>query len=82
MLFNFVTGAFELSGTKGADEDVLPSMESLEISKAGAIKPIPSYFGGEEEEDIPDMEDYADSENLVETDPASILFLSSFASLK
>ncbi|WOL10203.1 autophagy-related protein [Canna indica] len=59
-------------GTKSSDEEGLPSMESLEISKGGAIRSIPSYFGGEEEEDIPDMADYEDSESFVETDPATL----------
>ncbi|XP_074560521.1 autophagy-related protein 3-like isoform X2 [Curcuma longa] len=63
-------------GTKSADEEVLPSMEevlpSLDIRKDGTIKSIPSYFGGEEEDDIPDMADYDDSENFIEADPASL----------
>ena len=53
------------------DEDNLPSMDTLEISKGGAIRSIPSYFGGEEEDDIPDMAEYDESENLVESDPVS-----------
>lgn len=64
----------KLLGTKSADEEVLPSMESLDIRKDVAIKSIPSYFGGEEEEDIPDMADYEDSENLMEADPVSAYF--------
>ncbi|XP_074579452.1 autophagy-related protein 3-like [Curcuma longa] len=59
-------------GTKSADEEVLPSMESLDIRKGVTIKSIPSYFGGEEEDDIPDMADYEDSENLIEADPATL----------
>ncbi|KAG6485570.1 hypothetical protein ZIOFF_054130 [Zingiber officinale] len=62
-------------GTKSVDDEVLPSMESLDIRKEGAIKSIPSYFGGEEEDDIPDMADYKDSENFIEADPASAYFL-------
>lgn len=43
-------------------------MEMLEISKNKTIQSIPSYFGGEEEEDIPDMLEYEESDNLVDTD--------------
>lgn len=46
-------------------------MESLEISKNKAVKPIPSYFGGDDEEDIPDMADYEEPDNLIEDDPVS-----------
>ncbi|WOL15956.1 hypothetical protein Cni_G24738 [Canna indica] len=61
--------------TKSSEVEVLPSMDSLEINKSGAIKSIPSYFGGAEEEEIPDMADYEGSENLVETDAASACFM-------
>lgn len=44
-------------------------METLEISKKNTIQSISSHFGGEEEEDIPDMEEYEDPDNLIETDP-------------
>ncbi|KAF2315844.1 hypothetical protein GH714_040390 [Hevea brasiliensis] len=58
--------------TKGDEDDNVPSMEALEISKKNHIQSIPSYFGGEEEEDIPDMADYEDTNNLIETDPATL----------
>ncbi|PKU83918.1 autophagy-related protein 3 [Dendrobium catenatum] len=58
--------------TNSAEEENLPSMETLEINKCRGIKPISSYLGGEEEEDIPDMADFEDTENLVETDPATL----------
>ncbi|XP_073111795.1 autophagy-related protein 3 isoform X2 [Elaeis guineensis] len=58
--------------TKHDEEDNLPSMDTLEISKGQAIRSIPSYFGGEEEEDIPDMADFEGSDNLVENDPATL----------
>lgn len=58
--------------TKHDEEDNLPSMDTLEISKGKAIRSIPSYFGGEEEEDIPDMADFEGSDNLVENDPATL----------
>lgn len=38
----------------------MPSIEALEISKK---------IRGEEEEDIPDMGEYEEADNLIETDP-------------
>ncbi|XP_058104396.1 autophagy-related protein 3 [Magnolia sinica] len=58
--------------TKSDEEENLPSMETLEISKSRPIQSISSYFGGNEEEDIPDMAEYEDSGNLLETDPATL----------
>ena len=46
-------------------------MECLEISKNKAVKSIPSYFGGDDEEDIPDMADYEEPDNIIENDPVS-----------
>lgn len=46
-------------------------METLDISKDKTIKSIPTYFGGEEEEDIPDMADYEETDNVVEADAVS-----------
>ncbi|KAL9274812.1 Autophagy-related protein [Drosera capensis] len=61
---------------KEAEYDVvedLPSMESLQISKKGTIQSIPSYFGNSEvEEDIPDMDEYEEQDNVIETDPATL----------
>lgn len=57
---------------KFGEDDDLPTMETLEISGKSPIKSIPSYFGGEEEEDIPDMADYDEPDNLIETDPATL----------
>ncbi|KAK4489414.1 hypothetical protein RD792_005223 [Penstemon davidsonii] len=59
------------SENKNEDEDV-PSMETLDISKKNKIQPISSYFGGEEEEEIPDMEEFEEADNLVENDPATL----------
>ncbi|XP_015870009.1 autophagy-related protein 3 [Ziziphus jujuba] len=56
---------------KNAEEENLPSMESLEISTNKAVKSIPSYFGGEDEEDIPDMADFEEPDNI-EDDPATL----------
>jgi len=44
-------------------------METLEISKKNTIQSIPSYFGTEEDDDIPDMEEFDESDNLIESDP-------------
>ncbi|XP_035551649.1 autophagy-related protein 3 isoform X4 [Juglans regia] len=57
---------------KHDEDDDLPSMEILEISQKNPIRSIPSYFGGEEEEDIPDMAEYDEPDNLIETDPATL----------
>lgn len=57
---------------KREEEEDLPSIETLEISKKNAIQSIPSYFGGDEEEDIPDMGDFEDADNLIESDPVRI----------
>jgi len=49
----------------------VPSMEALDISvKRIPIQTNPSYFGGEEE-DIPDMADFEDPDNLIESDPVT-----------
>ncbi|KAJ6714677.1 UBIQUITIN-LIKE-CONJUGATING ENZYME ATG3 [Salix viminalis] len=59
--------------TKGGEDENVPSMEALEISaKKSLIQTNPSYFGGEEEEDIPDMTDFEDPDNLIESDPATL----------
>jgi hypothetical protein len=64
-----------MSENKQEEED-LPSMDALEVSKENkrGIKSIPTYFGGEDDDDIPDMEGFEDSDNLVESDPVNILF--------
>ncbi|KAJ6415406.1 UBIQUITIN-LIKE-CONJUGATING ENZYME ATG3 [Salix viminalis] len=57
--------------TKGDEDENVPSMEALDISgKKFPIQTNPSYFGGEEE-DIPDMADFEDPDNLIESDPAT-----------
>ncbi|KAL8199703.1 hypothetical protein R6Q57_013271 [Mikania cordata] len=58
--------------TKSDVEENVPSMETLEISNRNTIQSIPSYFGTEEEDDIPDMEDFEDPDNLIERDPATL----------
>lgn len=56
---------------KGNEEENLPSMDALDINERNAIQSIPTYFGGEEEEDIPDMEEIDEADNVVENDPVS-----------
>lgn len=57
--------------TTGDEDESLPTIENLDIKKNGVIQSISSYFGGDEE-DIPDMEEYQEADNLIETDPASL----------
>lgn len=57
--------------TKCDEEENLPSIETLDIHRNNTIQSISSYFGGEEEEDIPDMAEYEEPDNLVETDSVS-----------
>lgn len=59
--------------TKSDEEENLPSMESLEISKKSSVKQISSNTGGEDDEDIPDMEEFKEYDNIIETDPSTYL---------
>ncbi|GAB4858824.1 E2-like enzyme [Ancistrocladus abbreviatus] len=59
-------------GTKSDVEDDLPSMESLEISKSKTIPSISSYFGGGAEHHVPNVADYEELDNVIETDPATL----------
>ncbi|KAI4332670.1 hypothetical protein L6164_017560 [Bauhinia variegata] len=59
--------------TRSDEDEDLPSMESLEISKKNSIQPINSYMGGEEEDDIPDMAEFEEVDNIIETDPSTYL---------
>ncbi|KAL3524144.1 hypothetical protein ACH5RR_016978 [Cinchona calisaya] len=54
------------------DDENLPSMDTLEISKKNTIQSISSYIGGEDEEDIPDISEFEEPDNLIETDPATL----------
>ncbi|KAL4600137.1 hypothetical protein ACB098_11G118700 [Castanea mollissima] len=57
---------------KSDEAENLPSMETLEISsKNKTVKSIPSHFGDQDEEDIPDMADYEEPDNI-ETDAATL----------
>ncbi|CAM8992183.1 unnamed protein product [Rhodiola kirilowii] len=57
---------------KSDDDENLPSMDTLEISNNKPIQSISSYFGGGDDEDIPDMADYQEPDNLIETDAATL----------
>ncbi|WJX49616.1 E2-like enzyme [Trifolium repens] len=59
--------------TKSDEDEDLPSMESLEISKSSSIKQNSSHTGGEDDEDIPDMAEFAEYDNIIETDPSTYL---------
>lgn len=69
---------FHILENKHDEDDDLPSMETLEISQKNPIRSIPSYFGGEEDEDIPDMAEYDEPDNLIEMDPVSCCYLNYF----
>lgn len=66
---------FCFSETKSDEDENLPSMESLEISKKSSIKQISSYMGGEEDDDIPDMAEFEETDNIIETDPVSQYYI-------
>ncbi|XP_059435149.1 autophagy-related protein 3-like isoform X1 [Corylus avellana] len=57
---------------KSVEAEDLPSMETLEISKNKNVKSLPSGFDDQDEEDIPDMADYEEPDNLIETDAATL----------
>ena len=64
-------------------EEHLPSMETLEIRQNETVRSISSYFGGgEDEEDIPDMADYIEADNVIETDAVSLKKLILFQRFK
>lgn len=56
-------------------------MDALDINEKRGIRSIPTYFGAEEEEedDIPDMEEFDEADNVVENDPVS--FFSFFVTI-
>ena len=65
---------------KGSEDENLPSMDALDVNEKRGIRSIPTYFGAEEEDDdIPDMEEFDEADNVVENDPVS-LFSSSLLS--
>ncbi|XP_028753493.1 autophagy-related protein 3 isoform X1 [Neltuma alba] len=58
---------------KSDEDENLPSMESLEISKKDSVKPISSNRGVDEDDDIPDMEEFEEADNIIVTDPSTYL---------
>lgn len=54
-----------------SEDENLPSMDTLEVSNKSTIQSIPSYFGGGDEDDIPDMAEYEEFDNVIEMDPVS-----------
>ncbi|KAF8046161.1 hypothetical protein N665_3981s0003 [Sinapis alba] len=57
---------------KGNEDENLPSMDALDINEKSGIRSIPTYFGAEEDDDIPDMEEFDEADNVVENDPATL----------
>ncbi|XP_058745770.1 autophagy-related protein 3-like [Vicia villosa] len=57
---------------KSDEDENFPSMESLEISEKSSIKPVSSSLEGEDDEDIPDMAEFTEYDNIIETDPATL----------
>ncbi|KAJ7516234.1 hypothetical protein O6H91_22G048600 [Diphasiastrum complanatum] len=60
-----------LCGNKG-EEDNLPSMDTTETPDRQEIRIINAYAGGNEEDVIPDMADFEEADNIVETDAATL----------
>ncbi|XP_074291058.1 autophagy-related protein 3 [Silene latifolia] len=58
--------------TKIGEEEDLPSMDSLQITESRPMPSISSYFGGDDDGDIPDLADYEGEDNLVETGSATL----------
>lgn len=46
-------------------------MESLEISKKSSIRKASTYMEGKEDDDIPDMAEFEETDNIIEIDPVS-----------
>ncbi|XP_050156643.1 autophagy-related protein 3-like isoform X7 [Malus sylvestris] len=53
---------------RSGEEENLPAIESLEISKNRDVKSVPSHVGAEDEDDIPNMADFEEADNI-EFDP-------------
>ncbi|XP_050156638.1 autophagy-related protein 3-like isoform X2 [Malus sylvestris] len=54
---------------RSGEEENLPAIESLEISKNRDVKSVPSHVGAEDEDDIPNMADFEEADNI-EFDPS------------
>ncbi|XP_050156642.1 autophagy-related protein 3-like isoform X6 [Malus sylvestris] len=57
---------------RSGEEENLPAIESLEISKNRDVKSVPSHVGAEDEDDIPNMADFEEADNI-EFDPRTYL---------
>ncbi|KAM1252240.1 hypothetical protein FF1_040356 [Malus domestica] len=57
---------------RSGEEENLPAIESLEISKNRDVKSVPSHVGAEDEDDIPNMADFEEADNI-EFDPGTYL---------
>ncbi|KAK9665717.1 hypothetical protein RND81_14G130800 [Saponaria officinalis] len=58
--------------TKTDAEEELPSMDSLQITESKPMPSISSYFGGDDDGDIPDLADFEGEDNILETDSATL----------
>lgn len=71
MIYGYPFSPFSLSLDKLDDDDNLPFMEALEISKNYNVhQSISDHFGGKEDEDIPDKVE-CEEPNLIEANPVS-----------
>ncbi|CAA7026943.1 unnamed protein product [Microthlaspi erraticum] len=57
---------------RGNEDENLPSMDALDLNERDTIQPVNKYYGGEEEEDIPDMAEFDEADNVVDNDPATL----------
>lgn len=55
-----------------SEEDNVPSIDALERQERRHIHPISSYFGVDDEEEIPDMAEYEEPDNAVDIDAATL----------
>jgi len=55
-----------------SEEENVPSMDALERQERRHIRPISSYFGVDDEEEIPDMAEYEEPDNAVDIDAATL----------
>ena len=54
-----------------SEEENVPSIDALETQERRQIHAIPSYFGVDDEEEIPDMAEYKQPDNAVDIDAVS-----------
>ncbi|KAL9237155.1 hypothetical protein vseg_011740 [Gypsophila vaccaria] len=58
--------------TKMDVEEELPSMDSLQISESKPMPSISSYFGGDDDGEIPDLADYEGEDNILDPNSATL----------